>query len=153
MIHQVWHEERGEKCISSNIVSFLPGELWKAVHYNLQKKLSEMIMECLLITCSPPTGCPEISVLHDGRECLVTTEVTSVFFLFVLVFLKYYICFRIILGTNSNNMLRWTCLPAASPPYKRRSTNPCRRPGPMSNFRKKKYAIIVGQMSSWPSLL
>ena len=27
----------------------------------------------------PPTGCPEISVLHDGRECLVTTEVTSVF--------------------------------------------------------------------------
>ena len=26
-MEQVWHEERGEKCVSSNVVSFLPGEL------------------------------------------------------------------------------------------------------------------------------
>jgi len=44
MESEVWHEERGEKCVSSNVVSFLP-------------------------------GCPEICMLHDGRECLVTTEV------------------------------------------------------------------------------
>ena len=27
LMEQVWHEERGEKCVSSNVVSFLPGEL------------------------------------------------------------------------------------------------------------------------------
>ena len=40
----MWHLERGDKCITSNTTSFLPGT-------------------------------PEVMVLHDGRECLVTTEV------------------------------------------------------------------------------
>ena len=40
----MWHLERGDKCVTSNTTTFLPGT-------------------------------SEVMVLHDGRECLVTTEV------------------------------------------------------------------------------
>ena len=110
LMEQVWHEERGEKCVSSNVVSFLPGELklwWLCVVvYVCAFPIS---MEFLLFSS---IGCPEICMLHDGRECLVTTEVIlkSLPFPFACRPLSAVACsFLHILEPLPHPICRWHC--------------------------------------------
>ena len=159
LMEQVWHEERGEKCVSSNVVSFLPGELklwWLCLVVCICVRIP-IWMEFLLFHFKYDIGCPEICMLHDGRECLVTTEVilnslpfpftctplsaVSCSFLHILESLPDPICRShcpmdtSIPGWPLNvNLTRWISALAESLQCKRHWTPPYQSPGPNLNL-------------------